>query len=88
LPQKDGAFASEELTRRQHQPSQASWDLAPQVRIYREREVLRRHEARLEEEQVMPKVGKKKFPYTAKGKAAAKAFAKKVGKKMSKGKGY
>jgi hypothetical protein len=36
----------------------------------------------------MPKVGKKSFPYTAKGKMAAKAFAKKVGKKMTKGKGY
>jgi len=33
----------------------------------------------------MPKVGKKKFPYTAKGKAAAKAEAKKTGKKMTKG---
>ena len=30
----------------------------------------------------MPKVGKKKFPYTAKGKAAAKAYAK--GEKMAK----
>jgi hypothetical protein len=28
----------------------------------------------------MPKVGKKKFPYTAKGKKAAKAYAK--GEKM------
>jgi len=38
----------------------------------------------------MPKVGKKKFPYTAKGKAAASAYAKKTGKgmKMSKGKAY
>jgi hypothetical protein len=36
----------------------------------------------------MPKVGKKKFPYTAKGKKAAASFAKKVGKKMTKGKGY
>jgi hypothetical protein len=36
----------------------------------------------------MPKVGKKTFPYTAKGKAAAKSYAKKTGKKMSKGKGY
>jgi hypothetical protein len=36
----------------------------------------------------MPKVGKKSFPYTAKGKMAAKAYAKKSGKKMSKGKGY
>ncbi len=31
----------------------------------------------------MPKVGKKKFPYTAKGKAAAKKYAKKTGKKMN-----
>ena len=30
----------------------------------------------------MPKVGKMKFPYTAKGKAAAKKQAKKTGKKM------
>jgi hypothetical protein len=30
----------------------------------------------------MPKVGEKKFPYTAKGKKAAKKFAKKTGKKM------
>lgn len=41
-----------------------------------------------EERQVMPKVGKKKFPYTAKGKAAAKSYAKKTGKKMSKKMGY
>jgi hypothetical protein len=27
-------------------------------------------------------VGKKKFPYTKKGKAAAKSYAKKAGKKM------
>ena len=26
----------------------------------------------------MPKVGKKEFPYTKKGKAAAKAYAKKM----------
>lgn len=32
----------------------------------------------------MPQVGKKKFPYTAKGKAAAKRHAKKVGKKVVK----
>ena len=31
----------------------------------------------------MPKVGKKSFPYTAKGKADAKVEAKKSGKKMS-----
>ena len=36
----------------------------------------------------MPKVGKKKFSYTAKGKKAAKAYAKKTGKKMNKKKGY
>ena len=29
----------------------------------------------------MPKVCKKKFPYTKKGKKAAKAYAKKKGKK-------
>jgi hypothetical protein len=34
----------------------------------------------------MPKVGKKEFPYTAKGMAMAKAEAKKRGVKMSKGK--
>ncbi len=32
----------------------------------------------------MPQVGKKKFPYTAKGKAAAKRHASKVGKKVVK----
>ena len=32
----------------------------------------------------MPKVGKKKFPYTKKGKKAAKAYAKKKCKKRSK----
>ena len=36
----------------------------------------------------MPMVGKKKFPYTAKGKAKAKAVAKKSGKKVKKMKGY
>jgi len=36
----------------------------------------------------MPTVGKKKFPYTAKGKAAAKKAAKKTGKPMKKKKGY
>jgi hypothetical protein len=30
----------------------------------------------------MPKVGKKEFPYTAKGVAMAKSEAKKTGKKM------
>ena len=32
----------------------------------------------------MPKVGKKEFPYTAKGMAMAKMEAKKTGKKMTK----
>ncbi len=36
----------------------------------------------------MPMVGKKEFPYTAKGKAAAKAEAKKTGTPMKKAKGY
>ena len=31
----------------------------------------------------MPKVGGRKFSYTKKGKAAAKKFAKRTGKKMS-----
>ncbi len=30
----------------------------------------------------MPKVGKKKFAYTEKGKKQAKAYAKKTGKKV------
>jgi len=30
----------------------------------------------------MPMVGKKKFPYTKKGKEAAKKYAKKTNKKM------
>ena len=34
----------------------------------------------------MPKVGKKEYPYTAKGMAMAKAEAKKTGKKMMTGK--
>jgi hypothetical protein len=33
----------------------------------------------------MPRVGKKKFPYTKKGKSAAKKAAKRTGKKMRKG---
>jgi len=33
----------------------------------------------------MPKVGKKKFPYTKKGKQAARKAAKKTGKKVSRG---
>ena len=32
----------------------------------------------------MPKVGGKKFPYTAKGKKEAEKYAKKTGKKMKK----
>ena len=36
----------------------------------------------------MPKVGKKKFPYTPKGKKAAKTFARSTGKKVKKAKGY
>jgi hypothetical protein len=31
---------------------------------------------------MMPSVGKKKFAYTAKGKSAAKRYAKKTGKKV------
>ena len=34
----------------------------------------------------MPKVGGKKFSYSKKGKAAAKAYAKRTGKKITKGK--
>ena len=33
----------------------------------------------------MPKGGKKKYPYTKKGKAAAKRAAKKSGRKMTRG---
>ena len=36
----------------------------------------------------MPMVGKKKYPYTKKGKAAAKKAAKKKGMKVKKIKGY
>lgn len=36
----------------------------------------------------MPMVGKKRYPYTAKGKAAAKKAAKKTGKKIKKTKRY
>ena len=32
----------------------------------------------------MPKVGKRHFSYTSKGKASAKKYAKKTGKKMTK----
>jgi hypothetical protein len=34
---------------------------------------------------LMPKVGKKEFPYNSKGMAMAKAEAKKTGKKMDTG---
>ena len=33
---------------------------------------------------IMPKVGGRKFGYTKKGKAAAKAYAKRTGKKLTK----
>jgi hypothetical protein len=36
----------------------------------------------------MPKVGRKKFAYSKTGKKAAKAYAKKTGKKVKKAKGY
>ena len=36
----------------------------------------------------MPKVGKKKFPYTKKGKKEAKKYAKKKKKKVKQKKGY
>ena len=36
----------------------------------------------------MPTVGKKKYPYSKAGKAAAKKAAKKTGKKVVKKKGY
>ena len=36
----------------------------------------------------MPKVGKKKFPYSKAGKKAAKAAAKLTGKKVAKSKRY
>jgi len=36
----------------------------------------------------MPKVGKKRYPYTAKGKAAAKKAATRKGTKVVKKKGY
>ena len=32
----------------------------------------------------MPKVGKRNFPYTSKGKTAAKRYAKATGKSMTK----
>ena len=41
-----------------------------------------------EQENDMPKVGKRHYPYTAKGKAAAKAASKRTGKKMTKKKKY
>lgn len=36
----------------------------------------------------MPHVGDKKFPYTPKGEAQAKAFGKKTGKPVKKAKKY
>ncbi len=36
----------------------------------------------------MPKVGKKKFPYTKKGKKESKKYAKKKKKKVKHKKGY
>jgi len=36
----------------------------------------------------MPKVGKRKFAYTPKGKVAAKKYARKTGKKVKKVPGY
>jgi hypothetical protein len=36
----------------------------------------------------MPAVGKKKFPYTVKGRRAAAAYAKRRGKKVRKAKAY
>jgi hypothetical protein len=36
----------------------------------------------------MPKVGKKKFPYTRKGKAAARKAAKRQGVKVKRRKNY
>jgi len=36
----------------------------------------------------MPKVGKKKFPYTKKGKKAAKKAAKRTGKTVRKSRKY
>ncbi len=39
-------------------------------------------EDRGERKNTMPMVGKKKYPYTKKGKAAAKKAAKKMGKKV------
>jgi len=36
----------------------------------------------------MPKVGRKKFSYSSKGKAAAKRYARKTGKKVKSRKKY
>jgi formylmethanofuran dehydrogenase subunit E len=36
----------------------------------------------------MPTVGKKKFPYTSKGKRAATTYAKRTGKKVKRAKKY
>jgi|TARA_R100000027_G_C2219858_1_gene85756 hypothetical protein len=43
------------------------------------------YEDRGERRNTMPMVGKKKYPYTKKGKAAAKKAAKKKGMKVKKG---
>ena len=43
------------------------------------------YEDRGERRNIMPQVGKKKYPYTKKGKAAAKKAAKKKGMKVKKG---
>ena len=39
-------------------------------------------------EEIMPKVGRKLFSYYKAGNRAAKAYAKKTGKKVKKAKGY
>jgi hypothetical protein len=52
--------------------------LTPQV----QRHPLQVARSTFQEESNMPKVGNKKFAYTAKGKAAAKKEAKKTGKAM------
>ena len=85
-PEKDGvASAAQELFGGQHQSPKEGWHQPPEVEVNRVEEGLFRNE---EGVALMPKVGKKKFPYTAKGKAAAKSYAKKTGKKMSKKMGY
>jgi hypothetical protein len=86
LPEKGGAAnASQELTGWQHQSSEEGWNQPSQVEVHGFQEGVCRNE---EGVALMPKVGKKKFPYTAKGKSAAKAYAKKTGKKVSKKRAY